>query len=114
MEDLLAEFENERAQLDEEFASKEIRATFETVEEINDELRPMGYSPNQTLVYHDEEVLDYYESESEDEETSMDDIDLDRDESELPNMPPPALNGGLLRRHNAAIFMPLRVSCLYG
>ena len=44
----------------------------------------------------------------------MDDVDYDREESELPNMPPPALNGGLLRRHNAAIFMPLRVSCLYG
>jgi len=45
----------------------------------------------------------------------MDDEDaFDRDESDLLNMPPPALNGGLLRRHNAAIFMPLRVSSLYG
>ena len=62
----------------------------------------------------DLEVLDYYSDESDDE--SMDDADdFERIESDLPLMPPAALNGGgLLRRHNAAIFMPLRVSCLYG
>ena len=111
MEDLLAEFEKDRVDSD----SEEILAVFESVQEINEELRPMGYNPSANQIYRDEEVLDYYESEDEDEENSLDDEEaLDRDESDLPFMPPPALNGGLLRRHNAAIFMPLRVSSLYG
>jgi hypothetical protein len=30
-------------------------------------------------------------------------------------LPPPVQNGGgLLRRHNAAIFMPIRIASLYG
>ena len=116
MEDLLAEFEKDRADIEGKLAAGQVLAVFESVQEINKELRPMGYTPCENQVYPDEEVLDYYESESEDEEDSMDDEDaLERDESDFPNMPPPALNnGGLLRRHNAAIFMPLRVSSLYG
>lgn len=76
----------------------------------------MGYSTTtkrHNQVYPDKEVLDYYASTSEDESEDMEDLD-GFDDSGILNMPPPALNGGLLRRHNAAIFMPLRVSCLYG
>lgn len=103
MEDLLAEFENGAVD-----SHKIVLAKFDTTEEINKEFKPMGFGSNQ--VYADDEILDYYESS--DDELLMDDEDALSD-SDLP-MPPPALNGGLLRRHNAAIFMPIRVGCLYG
>ena len=75
----------------------------------------MGYATGEKQVYTDAEVLDYYESEESDDENSMDELDaLNLGDSGQLNLPPPGLGGGLLRRHNAAIFMPLRVPCLYG
>lgn len=76
----------------------------------------MGYAKGEKQeIYPDTEVLDYYESEESDDEISMDDLEVaNRDDSGQLNLPPPALGGGLLRRHNAAIFMPLRVPSLYG
>jgi len=46
MEDLLAEFEKDRADSEDEFGRREILAVFESVREINEELRPMGYKPS--------------------------------------------------------------------
>lgn len=112
---MLAEFEKERAESNDadEERKGSATATFDSVAEINKAMRPMGYSLGETpSVYPDDEVLDYYESEESDDENSMD--DLEREDSELANMPPPGLGGGPLRRHNAAIFMPLRVASLYG
>lgn len=106
MEDLLAEFEQDDS--DEETKCKVVLAKFDTTEEINAEFQPMGYGSKNNQVYPDEEVLDYYEG-SDDELDMLDEDDLD----DLPT-PPPQLGGGLLRRNNAAIFMPIRIPCLYG
>ena len=107
MEDLLAEFENDDSDAD---TAKIVLAKFDTTDEVNAELKPMGYGARNNQVYPDEEVLDYYDSS--DDEYEMDDED-GLDDADLP-MPPPVLNGGVLRRHNAAIFMPIKVCCLYG
>ena len=107
MEDLLADLENDSKAT----TGRIVLAKFDTTEEINAELQPMGYGSRNDQVYADEEILDYYES-SDDDELSMDDED-DLSDSGIP-LPPPVLNGGLLRRHNAAIFMPIRVNSLYG
>lgn len=107
MEGLLAGFENDDSDAD---TAKIVLAKFDTTDEVNAELKPMGYGSLNNQVYPDVEVLDYYESS--DDEFSMDDED-GLDDGDIP-MPPPILNGGVLRRHNAAIFMPIKVSCLYG
>jgi len=107
MEDLLAEFEQDDS--DEETKCKVVLAKFDSTEEINAEFQPMGYGSKNNQVYPDEEVLDYYEGSDDDELDMLDEDDLD----DLPT-PPPQLGGGLLRRNNAAIFMPIRIPCLYG
>lgn len=107
MDDLLAGFENDDTDAD---TAKIVLAKFDTTDEVNDELKPMGYGSLNDQIYPDVEVLDYYESS--DDEFSMSDEDR-LDDSDMP-MPPPILNGGVLRRHNAAIFMPIKVNCLYG
>ena len=43
MEDLLAEFENERNASDSSTSKCEILAEFESVPAINEEIKPMGY-----------------------------------------------------------------------
>jgi len=109
MDDLLADLEDDD---DSEDADKIVLEKFDTADEINAEFQPMGYGSKDDQIYPDDEVLDYYESSSDDELSMDDDDGLGFDDIPLP---PPAQNGGgLLRRHNAAIFMPIRVNSLYG
>ena len=109
MEDLLAELAND---FDSDGAEKISVEKFDSAVEINAELMPMGYGSRNDQIYPDYEVLDYYKSTSDDELSMEDEDGLSDDDIPLP---PPAQNGGgLLRRHNAAIFMPIRVNSLYG
>jgi len=109
MEDLLAELCND---IDSDDAEKLSIEKFDKADEINAELMPMGYGSLNDQIYPDDEVVDYYNSTSDDELSMEDEDGLSDDDIPLP--PPPQNGGGLLRRHNAAIFMPIRVNSLYG
>jgi len=109
MEDLLASLAND---FDSDASEKIVLAKFDTADEINAEFMPMGYGSLNDQIYPDDEVLDYYESTSDDELSMEDEDGLSDDDIPLP--PLMQNGGGLLRRHNAAIFMPIRVNSLYG
>ena len=85
--------------------NKDVIAFFNSVGEVNKQIKPMGF--DETAIYPDEEVSDYYDSDE--EETSLEDLAMT-----LKNREPPGFNDGVLRRNNAAIFMPMRLPSLYG
>ena len=105
IDDLLAEFDQEDKAMEEKMKNKNVIAFFNSVGEVNRQIKPMGF--DETAIYPDEEVSDYYDSDE--EETTLEDLAMT-----LKNREPPGFNDGVLRRNNAAIFMPMRLPSLYG
>lgn len=105
IDDLLAEFDQQDKELEETFKNKDVLSFFDSVRAVNKEVQPMGF--NETPIYPDNEISDYYDSDE--EEISLDDLAMT-----LKNREPPGFNDGILRRNNAAIFMPMRLPSLYG
>ena len=105
IDDLLAEFEAEDKALEDELKQKQVHSFYDSVQDANKEIQPIGF--NETPIYPDNEVSDYFDTD--DEEISLDELAMT-----LKNREPPGLNDGILRRNNAAIYMPMRVPSLYG
>lgn len=105
IDDLLAEFDAEDRALENELKKKQVHSFYDSVRDANKEIQPLGF--NETPIYPDNEVSDYFDSD--DEEISLDGLAM-----RLKDREPPGLNDGILRRNNAAIYMPMRLPSLYG
>lgn len=105
IDDLLAEFDAEDRALENKLKKKQEHSFYDSVRDANKEIQPLGF--NETPIYPDNEVSDYFDSD--DEEISLDGLAM-----RLKDREPPGLNDGILRRNNAAIYMPMRLPSLYG
>ena len=120
------EEQRERELYEKSTASDDTTERYISITEINEEIKPMGYS--KTSVYRDEEVCDSYEPNhgafhiddltylsspaqlgSKKSQSLQEALDQEEEEMLLILGEPQTLN-----RHNAHIYMPVKLNCLYG
>ena len=121
------EEQREREQYEKSTASDDACEIYLSITAINDEIKPMGYS--HPSIYKDEEVCDSYEYNpgafhneefiynqspakigSKKSKSKQDALDQQEEDELLELLGEPQI----LNRHNAHIYMPVRMGCLYG